>query len=154
MSIFLIIYYISKYKLYQKLGYNGYECFIPVYDQYLLCKKIDISNIFMFIYLVISFIVEIFNILINLYIFLFIMMVPILQLFMVVGFIDMLNFNGLFLELCLYSILLGIYMIMRFIIYYKVSLNFNNKFVKSIFLGIFNFIGVIVIGFDNSKYVE
>lgn len=154
MLIFLIIYYIACWKLFIKMKLFGWECLLPVYSDYLVCKKGNVNKKIIIIYLIVKSILVFLGIIYLIYIFLFLVIGPILQFLVLSGSFNSINWSVFLTELIAFGILCFFYMIMRCYVYYKLFLMFVDDRKNAIILGIFNFIGVMILGFDNSVYVE
>ena len=150
--LFLILYYIAYWKLFIKMNYSGWECLIPIYNEYLLCKKININKIFIIIYLVIKSIVIFLFIIYFLFLIFFLIAAIFIQLFVLGGFFTNIIWSYFLVGIIILGILFTIYSIMRTYIIYKTSLMFGKNNMTSIIFGIFNYIGVVILGFDESSY--
>ena len=135
--LFLIFYYIAYWKLFIKMFYSGWECLIPIYNEYLLCKKININKIFIIYFLFLIF---------------FLIAAIFIQLFVLGGFFTNIIWSYFLVGIIILGILFTIYSIMRTYIIYKTSLMFGKNKMTSIIFGIFNYIGVVILGFDESSY--
>lgn len=157
MILLLLFYYIGYWKLFDKMNIKCWKCLLPVYNEYLLCKDIDADKRFMLIYLFVSGIITLINFIylfLSLIIVLFMMILPFLFMFILSKKLWMISFDGFIPIMIIYVIFFLIYSIMRIYVVYKLSLKFGNSKIKSTILGIFNFIGIYVLGFGNLVYVD
>lgn len=157
MFLLLLLYYFSYWKLFVKLDIGGYGYLVPVYNEYLLCKKLKMDNRFTLMYLFISLVISIIN---GIYMILSIMVVlcmtilPFLLTFILSGKIGDIRLDSFNMMMIIYVLFFLIYSIMRIGIVYKLSLNFGKSKIWAIILGIFNFIGIFVLGFSDLEYKD
>ena len=163
--IYYILYCVSYYELFKKMGLIGWKSLIPVYSEYLLYKRNDeykkfgklcfFINLFLLIIITLCFIA----------LFLIIFMIVMLFGFVLATFLialmfeetkDLFNclFNAIPFVLMILSIGLFLFSIVRSYMFYKISLRFGKNNRTATIFGIFNFIGVIILGFDKSTYID
>lgn len=152
MILLIIFYYVGYWKLFKKMNNKGWECLLLVYNEYLLCKKININKILMIVYLIVNSLVVFFTILYLILFLILLVLVPFLQLFVLSNSFQLIEWDSLLLGLYIYGIILVIYKLIRCYVFYELGLKFNKSKICSIVFGVFNLIGVIILGFDNSIY--
>lgn len=152
MFLLLVIYYIAYWKLFVKLKFSGWKCLLPVYNNYLLCKKLEINKIIIIIYLIINVIYVFLTILYLILFLILFVFVPFLQLFVLSGSFQIIDWENFVLWIIMYGIIIIIYKFIRCYVFCELGLKLKKSKMCSIILGLFNFVGVIVWGFDNSIY--
>lgn len=146
---FSIVFLISRYKIFKKINEKGWKAFIPIYSDLVLCKKIKVN--FVFVLLKVLIVLAIIGFLV---IFLAYLGFGLICLFLIVfakSGVMWIEKSGQIYEIISYLEIVS-YIINIYICYMLAkAFGHNNK--SSLLYGIFNPIGVLMLGFNKDKLV-
>lgn len=134
--LFLIVYHICLWKLFGKMGISKWKSLFPIYNEYLLCKKVNISKKIMIGYLIVEGLRLVNRIIWFIYILLLYS-----SRFIAYTILWMLESYISFGILLMFFVILTILFIsMRGYVFYKISISFRKKQMTSILWIVFGII--------------
>ena len=148
--LFVFLFYISKYRLFKKMGSKGWVALIPIYSEIVLYKKLKLHYGFIVFYMVLKLIEFLITIT-----WLFISIIGIICIITIVLYFvhdDIFDIANNILNVTVYIDFL-VYLLEIYVVY-NLARRFGKSNNESIVWGIINPIAIIYFGLNNDKFRE
>lgn len=147
--LFLLIFYIAKYKVFKKMGEKGWKALIPIYSEIVLFKKLKINMGFTIAYIGLKLIDVIITII--WFIFVIVGVLAIVSIIFYSFHDNIFDIADKIIDTTIYVDIL-VYLIQIYV-GYVLALKFGKDKNTAIILGIINPIEMIMFGYGNYKYI-